>query len=115
MRLCFTFLLLSVFTIAQPPDPGRRQYETRCARCHGGDATGGETGPGIAAQLDARSDQELAAFLRVGRPGNGMPAFDLAAAEMNDLVRYLRTLQPISRSTPTSGDPADRFKNRRLL
>lgn len=102
MRLCFTFLILSVLALAQPPDPGRRQYETRCGRCHGGDATGGETGPGIVAQLDARSDQELAAFLHVGRPGNGMPAFDLATAEMNDLVRYLRTLQPISRSAPRS-------------
>ncbi len=104
MRLCFIFLVLSVFapflTIAQPADPGRRQYEARCGRCHGGDATGGETGPSIVAQLDARSDQELATFLRVGRPGNGMPAFDLAAAEMNELVRYLRTLQPISRSAP---------------
>ncbi len=102
MRLCVTLLALSVFALAQAPDQGRRQYETRCARCHGGDATGGESAPGIVAQLDARSDQELAAFLRVGRPGNGMPAFDIAATEMNDLVRYLRTLQPISRSTPRS-------------
>jgi alcohol dehydrogenase (cytochrome c) len=102
MRLCFSLLLLPLYALAQPADPGRRQYETRCARCHGGDATGGESGPNIIAQLDARSDQELAAFLRTGRPGNGMPSFDLPAAEMNDLIRYLRSIQPISRSVPRS-------------
>ena len=102
MRICFTLLILSVLAVAQPADPGGRQYETRCARCHGGDATGGESGPNIVAQLDARNDQDLATFLRSGRPANGMPAFDLVAAEMNDLVRYLRTLQPISRSAPRS-------------
>ena len=100
MRLCFSILLLSAIAIAQPPDPGRRPYEARCARCHGGDATGGESGPNIVAQLDARNDQDLAAFLRTGRPGNGMPAFDLAAPEMNDLVHYLRSLQPVSRAAP---------------
>src|SRR5271169_6268714 len=102
MRFCFTILLFSALAQAQPPDPGRRQYETRCARCHGGDATGGESGPNIVAQLDARNDQDLAAFLRTGRPANGMPAFDLAASDMNELVRYLRTLQPVSRSAPRS-------------
>ncbi len=109
MRLIFVFLPLSAALFAQTParpsatpgasnDPGRRAYETRCSRCHGGDATGGESGPNIVAQLDARNDQDLTAFLRTGRPGNGMPAFDLPATEMTALVSYLRTLQPISRS-----------------
>lgn len=100
MRFCLTILALASVAAAQAPDPGRRAYEARCARCHGGDATGGESGPSIVAQLDARNDQELGAFLRTGRPSNGMPAFDLAAQEMTDLVRYLRTLQPVSRSAP---------------
>ena len=48
--------------------PGRRQFESRCARCHGGDATGGESGPDIVTQIAARSEAELAAFIREGRP-----------------------------------------------
>src|SRR5690348_2760868 len=86
---------------AQNPDAGRRAYETRCARCHGGNATGGESGPSIVAQLSARTDTELAAFLRQGRPASGMPAFDLSATEMTGLVAFLRTLaSPIPRNAP---------------
>lgn len=81
-------------------DPGRREYEVRCARCHGGDATGGEGGPNIQAQIAARSATELAAFLRVGRPASGMPAFDLPAQDMVNLVAHLRTLAPMSRTAP---------------
>jgi alcohol dehydrogenase (cytochrome c) len=90
---------LSVVTIAcAQTDPGRRSYETRCARCHGADATGGEGGPNIQAQIAGRSASELGAFLRVGRPASGMPAFDLPAQEMTDLVAHLRALAPMSRN-----------------
>jgi alcohol dehydrogenase (cytochrome c) len=104
-------LLLSLTTLAavglaQAPvtsvnpsvNPGRAAFETRCARCHGGDATGGESGPSIVSQVGARSDTDLAAFLRQGRPQNGMPAFDLPAQEMTALIAHLRTLLPISRN-----------------
>ena len=64
------------------------------------DATGGEGGPNIQAQIAARNATELAAFLRVGRPASGMPAFDLPAQEMTNLVAYLRTLAPMSRTAP---------------
>src|SRR3984885_15280791 len=92
--LCVAFLNLAT---AQT-DPGRREYEVRCARCHGADATGGEGGPNIQAQIAARSATELAAFLRVGRPASGMPAFDLAAQDMTNLVAHLRALAPMSRT-----------------
>ena len=85
--------------LAQNPD-GRQQFESRCSRCHGGDATGGETGPNIVAQIDARTEADLAAFLRTGRPSSGMPAFDLPAPMMNALTGYLRTLVPVSNVRP---------------
>jgi alcohol dehydrogenase (cytochrome c) len=96
-------LCLAVTAWAQTPGPaqtnsGKLAYDTRCSRCHGGDATGGETGPNIVAQLGSRNDTELAAFLRAGKPASGMPAFDLPPAEMNGLVQYLRALTPISRT-----------------
>ena len=44
MRLYFALILLPTFAAAQSPDPGRRPYETRCARCHG-DKAQGDVGP----------------------------------------------------------------------
>ena len=97
VSLCCLFAL--GVALAQNPEAGRRAYETRCARCHGGNAAGGESGPSIVAQLSARNDMELAAFLRQGRPANGMPGFDLPASEMTELVGFLRTLaSPIPRN-----------------
>ena len=84
---------------AQAP-AGRQQYESRCARCHGGDGTGGESGPAIVRQIGERADEDLVGFLRTGRPASGMPAFDLAADDMKVLVAYLRTLVPTSRTAP---------------
>jgi alcohol dehydrogenase (cytochrome c) len=92
-------LFVGTLALAQT-DPGRHEYETRCSRCHGADATGGEGGPNIQPQIAARSATELAAFLRVGRPTAGMPAFDLPADEMTNLVAHLRTLAPMSRTAP---------------
>ena len=89
-------LLLPTASRAQSA-AGRQTYETRCARCHGGDATGGESGPNIVQRIDERDDMELAAFLHTGRPSNGMPAFDLPQGDMQALVAYLRTLVPFSR------------------
>jgi alcohol dehydrogenase (cytochrome c) len=104
VRLCalgLGILCALGLALAQDPDAGRREYETRCARCHGGNATGGESGPNITAQMAARSDGDLSAFLRQGRPASGMPAFDLPAEQMSNLVRYLRTLgDPVPRNAP---------------
>src|ERR1700733_50857 len=99
-RLLACLSIIAGLAAAQTPDPGRLAYESRCSRCHGGDATGGETGPNIVAQLGARNEADLAAFLRAGRPASGLPAFDLQNQEMGVLVAYLRSLIPISRTAP---------------
>lgn len=96
--LTLAFVVFVGTAPAQAPN-GREQYETRCSRCHGGDATGGESGPNIVSQIDARADAEIAAFLRTGRPASGMPAFDLPASEMSALTAYLRTLVPLLRAS----------------
>ena len=102
MKILSVSLLFAVaFTAhAQNLDAGRRQFESRCARCHGADATGGESGPGIVTQIAARGDTQLAAFIREGSPAKGMPAFALSDADMNQLVPFLRSLAPISRNAP---------------
>jgi len=101
LRVTVLGLVASALTFAQS-DAGRSDYAARCSRCHGADASGGESGPNIQAQIAARSATELAAFLRVGRPASGMPAFDLPAQEMTSLVAYLRTLAPMSRTAPVT-------------
>src|SRR5579872_6740203 len=98
LLLCFVATLGAIH--AQLFDPARRQFESRCARCHGGDATGGESGPGILTQIAAGSDAQLAAFIREGSPSKGMPAFTLNDTEMKQLVVFLRSLAPISRNAP---------------
>ena len=86
-------ILLAVPALAQPPD-GRRAYEARCSRCHGGDGNGGELGPEILSRLPFRTDTELAALVREGLPLSGMPGFPVPDAEMSGLVAFLRTLRP---------------------
>ncbi len=93
-------LLSAGAAFAQAPAPGRRQFERICARCHGGDGNGGELGPGIVTRLFARSDQELAALVRDGLPGAGMPGFPLPDEDMRALVGFLRTLEPTHGSEP---------------
>ena len=78
----------------QAAPPGRATFERICARCHGADGRGGEMGPGIAARLGTRSDDELAALVRAGLPAKGMPPTALPDAELRALVDYARTLRP---------------------
>jgi alcohol dehydrogenase (cytochrome c) len=75
------------------PEPGRRRYETLCSRCHGADGHGGEMGPPVVWGLASRTDEELAALVREGQPGAGMPGFALPVEEMRELVAFLRTLR----------------------
>jgi alcohol dehydrogenase (cytochrome c) len=88
-------ILLSVnLALGQSSQPGRLQFETRCANCHGGDGNGGELGPAIVTRIPLRDDSELSALIREGRPGWGMPASQIEAAELADLIRYLRSMRP---------------------
>jgi alcohol dehydrogenase (cytochrome c) len=87
-------------SFAQAPDGGRRQYETICASCHGGDGNGGERGPAIVSRLAARRDDELAVFIRDGVPAAGMPGFALPEPDMRALIAFLRTLRPKEGAAP---------------
>jgi alcohol dehydrogenase (cytochrome c) len=79
---------------AQDTDNGKRQYEARCAACHGGDGNGGERAPGIVSRLISRDDRQLAELIRTGLPGSGMPGYTLDSGEMRDLIAFLRSLRP---------------------
>ena len=78
---------------AQHDDAGRKVFESRCARCHGGDGNGGEMGPPILERLTTRDDAQLRDLVREGLPGRGMPPTIVSDPEMADLAKFLRTIQ----------------------
>jgi mono/diheme cytochrome c family protein len=89
-------------------DRGGGAYRAACAFCHGIDARGAQ-GPDLARSLYVLNDdrgRDLGAFLRVGRPVNGMPAFPaLTDAESADLSAFLNARIAESRTRPPM-DPA---------
>ncbi len=84
----------------QAADPGRAAFESRCARCHGGDGNGGEMGPPIATRLPPLDDQQLTKTIRDGIPAKGMPPNIIGDQEVVDLVKFLRTIQRRADATP---------------
>ena len=73
---------------------GRVLFDQNCARCHGGDATGGQYGPGVVTRLALRADSDLALLIREGIPQRGMPPSALSDADAASLVAHLRSLRP---------------------
>jgi cytochrome c oxidase cbb3-type subunit III len=126
LRLSMLVLLLSTlqeFSSAQmqgrqigtPPPPGssdalegQRIFATSCAACHGLDARGGERGPDIANKKDVQQlpEEALLRILQDGVAGTGMPAFrSLGAAQLQAVVRHLRSLQGQGAAVAFPGDP----------
>ncbi len=52
--------------LGQAPAAGKQVFDTRCARCHGPEAGGGELGPSIVRGIGSRTNQELSAFVTTG-------------------------------------------------
>ena len=102
VAIALTFAIIaSSADAAQNPDPGRVTYASRCAGCHGTSGDGGELGPSITMRLPARTDEDLKTLFREGLPMAGMPAFPaLSDAEVQDLIRFVRTLRPREGSGP---------------
>jgi cytochrome c oxidase cbb3-type subunit 3 len=88
--------------------PGAAIFATNCAGCHGADGRGGEHAPNIATAREVQHllDRELAAIIRNGISGAGMPAFSaLKRQEISDVVSFLRTLQGRGDAVELPGDP----------
>jgi alcohol dehydrogenase (cytochrome c) len=100
--------LLAPFLLAQPPAPPPAPTPpasfATCTICHGGDAGGTARGPSILPFIASHSNDEIAAVIRNGRPGRGMPAFDLSDSEIALLLGHLHTLAR-SASTAAPGAP----------
>ncbi len=85
---------------AQTTEAGRKVFESRCARCHGGDGNGGEMGPPILERLPARDAAQLTTLIHEGIPLKGMPPSDLSDAESAALVAFLRSIERRPETAP---------------
>ena len=90
-------------------DPERAAEQTfrfACARCHGADGKGGFAAEGAtpprnfcdSAFQAARTDEQLALFIRNGK--GGMPAFGntFSPAQLNGLVQRIRRFNPAEKN-----------------
>ena len=93
MLVSVAAVLAAVPLIAQDVNPGRRVFETRCARCHGADGKGGELGPSIIGRLPTHDDDSLTALVKEGLPQRGMPPNQVTPQEMGALTNFLRSIQ----------------------
>jgi alcohol dehydrogenase (cytochrome c) len=97
---CVFILLAAPGFIGQSVDAGHKTFDTYCSACHGADGNGGDRGPSILTRLPARDDQQLAAFIREGRPEKGMPPSQVSRAEMGPLLKFLRTIERREETAP---------------
>ena len=115
MRSCVAVVGLLVLigvspAYGQAPDPGKKVFETFCARCHGADGKGGDMGPPIALRLANVDDTQLAALIRLGQVPKGMPPSPMPMAQRRRLIGFLRELQrdaelkPVTRLTAQTTD-----------
>jgi alcohol dehydrogenase (cytochrome c) len=94
MRILVFIAVPALLAVGQDLGAGRILFEDRCARCHGGDAKGGDLGPPIADKLQSHANAELRAIIRQGLPARGMPPIKVAETDLRPLILYLRSLQP---------------------
>jgi alcohol dehydrogenase (cytochrome c) len=94
MRVFLIGLAAVSIASAQTNHPGKPEFESRCAVCHGGDGNGGEFAAGIVTRIANRTDADIAAVVTDGLPARGMPAFKLSENDRTNLISYLRTLKP---------------------
>lgn len=71
---------------------GAKLYARHCAVCHGNNGSGGIGTPLSLPSFQATiSDDYLRSTIRLGRPGRVMPPSSLADAEIEAIVRFLRS------------------------
>lgn len=78
---------------ADAVERGQKQFVVQCGSCHGANARGDDDGPDLVRSeivLDDEQGSLIGPLLRKGRPNEGMPAFDLSAAQIQDLAAFLR-------------------------
>ena len=91
---------------AEEIDAGKKQFETRCAACHGADGTGGEFGPNLVEtrRWGGHSQRSIADIIRNGIPEGGMPPFALPQQDVDALSAFVSALRAPAADHPATGD-----------
>jgi cytochrome c oxidase cbb3-type subunit 3 len=74
-------------------DRGHDQFRSSCGFCHGPTAAGGNGGPNLIFSSVVRLDDkgaDITHIIQTGRPEKGMPVVPLTAAQIADIVAYLK-------------------------
>jgi mono/diheme cytochrome c family protein len=82
------------------PELGKREYQNRCAPCHGESGEGSEIAPPLAApdNMVNKADDRVYGTLTAGVQGTAMGSFrSLDAKTIRAVIRYVRTLPPVDR------------------
>jgi PQQ-dependent dehydrogenase (methanol/ethanol family) len=79
-------------------------FQRTCSLCHGSDAKGTDRAPTMvgSASLQSMSDSDIANVIQKGK--GRMPAFPLPPADIDQLVRYIRSLNATASAAPVAGD-----------
>jgi cytochrome c oxidase cbb3-type subunit III len=78
---------------ADAVERGQKQFVIQCGGCHGANARGDDNGPDLMRSEIVLDDEEgslIGPLLRKGSPNEGMPAFNLPDAQIQDLAAFLR-------------------------
>jgi cytochrome c oxidase cbb3-type subunit 3 len=78
---------------ADAVERGQKQFVVQCGSCHGANARGDDNGPDLVRSeivLDDEQGSLIGPVIRKGRPNEGMPAFNLPDAQIQDLAAFLR-------------------------
>ena len=100
LSLVAVFMVLTLNLVAADDEDS---YQTRCALCHGGDASGTDRAVSILPALGSRTPDQLATTITEGAPSRGMPAFEIPTEELAPLIAYLKELA--AEVSPTARDP----------
>lgn len=102
---------------APPQEDGATLYKRYCALCHGADAQGyaADNAPSLTTVsfLESATDEYIANAIRIGRPGTAMAGYlqrrggPLSDRDVRELVRFIRTKGPKSKSLATSSIDGD--------
>jgi alcohol dehydrogenase (cytochrome c) len=99
------FAALLLLPALLPAADARKLFREHCGGCHGADARGGGKGPGLAGSphLSGVPVEQIRRIIQSGVPAAGMPAFDLAADDLDALASYVRTLNAGSTARAAAG------------
>ena len=89
---------------AQPGPVAPVQFTRTCSLCHGGDGLGTDRAPALvnSAHLRGMADSDVAAIIQKGK--GRMPAFPLPQADIDQIVRYIRSRNAAPETTAVAGD-----------